>query len=151
MTYNDSLYEPGEPYEVLLRESLKGELKVLNAHLPRKAKTLSELLNEEHPYVLCQDGSAHLIKKGELEYLADLLDAEEKDKLLLPILIRVVSENEMEIICRSDVEEKVITSILKIPVTRKQGVITVYKHQISLLRRILKTTTQYVFSAKLSG
>ena len=73
------------PYEKILQEALKGELRILNAHLPRQQKSLSELLDEKYPYVICNNGSTHLFKKKELEYLADILDAEEQKKLFLPI------------------------------------------------------------------
>ena len=48
---------------------LKDEFKALNAQIPRKRKSLTELLKEKHPHVVCNDGSAHFFKKKELEYL----------------------------------------------------------------------------------
>ena len=77
------------PYERMLQECLKSELKVVNAHLPSKQKLLSDLLDEEYPHILCRDGSTHLFRRKELKYLAGLLDADEQKKLLLPMLIEV--------------------------------------------------------------
>ena len=74
------------PYERMLQESLKGELKVLNAHLPSEQKALSDLLAEETPVVACSDGSAHLFKRKELDYLAGMLEPDEQKALVLPIL-----------------------------------------------------------------
>jgi len=62
------------PYQRILQECLKGELRVLNAHLPGKQKPLSVLLTEEYPGVVCSDGSAHLFKRKELEYLAGIIN-----------------------------------------------------------------------------
>ncbi len=137
------------PYQRMLQECLRGELRVLNAHLPCEQKTLSDLLGEEYPNVVCNDGSTHLFKRKELEYLASMIDTDEQEALLLPILIEVnPGQGEMAIICRGEVEEKVISEILDMPVTPKQGRIMIYKPQLARLRKPLKTTTQYLFSPK---
>jgi len=136
----------------MLQECLRGELRVLNAHLPCEQKPLSDLLGEEYPNVICNDGSTHLFKRKELEYLASLIEPDEQEALLLPILIEVNSgQDEMAIICRGVVEEKVISKILGMPVTLKQNRIMIYKPQLALIRKPLKTTTQYLFSPKSSG
>ena len=138
------------PYEKMLQECLRGELRVVNAHLPCKQKPLSDLLGEEYPHVLCHDGSTHLFSGKELRYLAGLLDADEQKELLLPILIEVsVGEGEMAVICPGMVEGKVISKILDMPVTRRQKRIVIYKPQLAILRRLLRTTTQYLFPPKL--
>ncbi len=138
------------PYERMLQECLGGELRLLNAYLPRQQKSLSDLLREEYPHVVCSDGNTHLFKRKELKYLAGLIDADEQEVLLLPILIGVSSgQGEMAIICRGEVEEKVISKILDMPVTPKQKRIIIYKPQLSVLRQLLKTTTQYLFSPKI--
>jgi hypothetical protein len=136
------------PYEKILQECLRSELRVVNAHLPCKQKPLSDLLAEEYPHILCHDGSTHLFSGKELRYLAGLLDADEQKELLLPILIEV-SEGEMAVICPGVVEEKVISKILDMPVTRRQKRIIIYKPQLAILRKLLRTTTQYLFSPKL--
>jgi len=139
------------PYQRMLQECLRGELRVLNAHLPCEQKTLSDLLGEEYPNVVCNDGSTHLFKRKELEYLASMIDTDEQEALLLPILIEVnPGQGEMAIICRGEVEEKVISKILDMPVTPKQGRIMLYKPQLALIRKPLKTTTQYLFSPKIN-
>ncbi len=137
------------PYQRMLQECLKGELRVLNAYLPCEQKPLSDLLGEEYPNVVCNDGSTHLFKRKELEYLASMIDTDEQEALLLPILIGVnPGQGEMAIICRGEMEGKVISGILDMPVTPKQKRIMIYKPQLALLRKPLKTTTQYLFSPK---
>ncbi len=137
------------PYQRMLQESLRGELRVLNAHLPCEQKPLSDLLGEEYPNVVCNDGSTHLFKRKELEYLASMLDTDEQEALLLPMLIEVnPGQGEMAIICQGEMEEKVISKILDMPVTPKQKRIVLYKPQLALIRKPLKTTTQYLFSPK---
>jgi len=137
------------PYQRILQESLKGELRVLNAHLPCEQKPLSALLDDKYPNVVCNDGSTHLFKRKELEYLASMLDADEQKTLLLPMLIEVNSgQDEMAVICRGEAEGKIVSKILDMPVTPKQQRIMIYKPQLALLRKPLKTTTQYLFSIK---
>jgi len=139
------------PYQRMLQECLRGELRVLNAHLPCEQKSLSGLLVEEYPNVVCNDGSTHLFKRKELEYLASMVDTDEQEVLLLPMLIEVnPGQDEMAIICRGGVEEKVISKILDMPVTSKRKRIMIYKPQLALIRKPLKTTTQYLFSPKSS-
>lgn len=140
-----------EPYERILQESLKGELRVLNAYLPREVKSLSSLLQEKYPHVVCSDGSIHLFKKKELDYLASLIDIKEHEALLLPIFIEISSDDEMRVKCSTEVEQEVISRILDMPITSKAKGITIYRRQLALLRKVLKTTTQYIFSTRIRG
>ena len=126
---------------------MRDELRVLNAHLPRKQKPLTDLLREEYPHVVCNDGSTHLFKRKELEYLASLIDSDEQEALLLPMLIELSSDQgEAVTILGGEVEERIVSEILGMPITGKQARITIYRPQLALLRNKLRTTTQYVFS-----
>lgn len=134
------------PYERLLQESLKSELRVINAHLPTKPKSLSDLLGEEYPHVVCKDGSTHLFRRKELKYLASLIDASEQKALLLPMLIEISSgQGEIAVVCPGEVEAKVIAKILDMAVSPRQRKITIYKPQLAVIRKLLRTTTQYIF------
>jgi len=135
------------PYQRLLQEYLSGELRVLNAHLPSEPKTLPALLAEEYPSVIASDGSTHLFKRKELEYLAGLLDADEQAALRLPLIIAVhPGENEVAIICRGEAEKKVIARVLDMPLTAREGRVLIYRPQLARIRKVLKTTTQYLFA-----
>jgi uncharacterized protein (UPF0216 family) len=138
------------PYERLLQESLKHELKVVNAHLPTRQKPLSDLLCEEYPHVVCKDGTTHLFRRKELRYLAGLLDAEEQKSLLLPLLIEVgAGSYEMTVLCPGEAAAKVIAGVLDMTVEPRQSKITIYKPQLAVIRRRLRTTTQYIFQPKI--
>ena len=138
------------PYDRILREYLTGELRVLNAHLPGKQKSLADLWDVEYPHVLCNDGSVHLFKRKELRYLASLIDSDERKALLLPILIEVnAGRGEMAVLCLGEVEKKVIQKVLDMPLDVREGRITIYRPQLALVRKRLKTTTQYIFSPQL--
>lgn len=137
-------------YEKMLQECLRGELRIVNAGLPQSQKRLSNLLTEEYPHVVCNDGSTHFFKKSELEYLASILDTNEQKVLSLPMLIEVgANQGAAAIICEGKVEEKVISKALNMPVTCQERRIRIYKPQLALLRRKFKTTTVYVFSPKI--
>jgi len=137
-------------YEKILQECLSVELRVVNSGLPRSQKPLSILLNEKHPHAVCNDGSTHFFKKNELQYLASMIDTDEREILLLPMLIELgPNQAEAAIICEGNVEEKVISQALNMTVTCEQRRIRVYKPQLALLRRKLKTTTVYIFSPKI--
>ena len=141
---------PQSPYEKMLQDCLRGELRIVNTGLPQSQKRLSDLLNEEYPHVVCNDGSTHLFKKNELDYLAGMLDTDEQRTLLLPMLIELgAHQGEAAIIGDAEVEEKIVSEVLNMPVTREEGRIRIYKPQIALLRRKFKTTTVYVFSPKI--
>jgi uncharacterized protein (UPF0216 family) len=135
------------PNEKMLQNCLRGELRVVNTGLPRSQKWLSNLLEEKYPHVICNDGSTHLFKRSELEYLASLLDTDEQKALPLPMLIELgVNQAEAAVICEGKIEEKVTSKALNMPVTCEERRIRIYKPQLALLRKKLKTTTVYVFS-----
>jgi len=139
-----------DPYEKMLRNYLRGEFQVLNAHIPLKPKSLAELLKEEYPSITAKDGNVYLFKKKELTYLAGLLSVEEQKTLLLPILIEVVAgEDEVAVIAKGQIEAKVISVVLGMPITARGNRIRLYKPQLAGLRKALKTATQYIFSPKL--
>ena len=138
------------PYERMLQQCLRSELRLVNAGLPRNQKLLSGLLREEYPHVMCSDGSTHFFKRKELEYLSSMIDTNEQEALLLPMIIELEGHQaEAALICQGEIEEKVTSKVLNMPVTCKQGRIRIYRPQLALLRKMLKTTTQYVFSPKI--
>lgn len=137
-------------YEAALQNCLAGELRIVNAGLPQSQKRLSCLLTEEHPHVPCNDGSTHLFKRKELEYLASMLDAEEQAALQLPILIELgANQAEAAVICQTGTEQKVISEALGMTVACEQRRIRLYRPQLALLRSKLRTTTVYLFSSRL--
>jgi len=137
-------------YDRMLQECLKGELRIVNAGLPQNRKSLSALLGEEYPHVKCSDSGVHSFKRKELEYIATLINADEQAALLLPILIELgANKAEAAVICQTGIEEKIISKILNMPAQPKNGKFTIYKPQLTLLRKVLKTTTQYMFTQKI--
>jgi uncharacterized protein (UPF0216 family) len=140
------------PYEKMLQDCLRGELRMVNTGLPKSQKRLSNLLEEKYPHVVCNDGSTHFFKRSELEYLASIIDTDEQKALPLPMLIELgTNQTEAAIICEGKVEDKVISKALNMPVTCEESRIRIYKPQLALLRRKFKTTTVYLFSPKITA
>lgn len=126
---------------------LAGELRVLNAHLARRRKRLSDLLAEERPFVDLHDDTAHLFDKEELARLASLLDETDRQALLLPMMIEVGGgEGEAALLCTGGVEEKAVSRVLGMDLACRGGRLLLYRRQLSALRLALKTATQYVYS-----
>jgi len=137
------------PSDGLIQGYLRDEFKVLNAHLPRRREPLAKLLQEKTPQVMCNDGSAHFFKRKELEYLSQILSQDEQEALLLPIIMEVAPDQSgVTIMSEEGIETKVLSKILDMPVACQQKKITIFRPQLSLVRKTLKTTTQYVFSLK---
>ncbi|UCC16621.1 MAG: DUF61 family protein [Dehalococcoidales bacterium] len=137
-------------YDRLLQESVKNELRVVNSQLPSAQKSLDVLLKEETPSITLNDGTLHLFKKKELTYLSDITDSSLWNNLLLPVIIELnPGEDEYLIVCRGEVEEKIFSAILGMPVKIRHHRIVIYKPQLAVIRKILKTTTQYLFSPKI--
>ena len=133
----------------ILGSCLGDNMKALNAHLPRKRKRLNELLREDHPHVNCGDGSTHTFNKKELEFLAQIVEDDEKELLELPIIIEVGSSGEgcMTVRSQTGIEARLFSQILGMPISCRFDEIVIFKPQVQVLRRVLKTATQYVFCA----
>ncbi|MBN2282953.1 MAG: DUF61 family protein [Deltaproteobacteria bacterium] len=132
--------------EKLFPDYLVGELRSINAHLPRARKSLDALLHEERPHVVCGDGSRHLFKKKELHFLAGILSEDEQQLLMLPILLEVSSDQGGVVIrSREGLEIKVLEAVLDMALPRGDDRIIIFRPQVNVVRRVLKTTTQYVF------
>ncbi|MBT3362702.1 MAG: DUF61 family protein [Chloroflexi bacterium] len=135
----------------LLEKYFSTEFRVLNAHLPREKKSLANLIEEEHPCVLLSDGSAHFFKRKELDLLAGMLTPQEQEKLSLPILIEInPGQNEIGLLASGQsIEAKVLAQVIGMPVVDDKGKVNLYKSQLGEIRANLRTTTQYIFSARM--
>jgi len=137
-------------YEQFLEAYLSTELRLVNSGLPRARRTLAELLLEVHPSVRRSDGSDHAFKRSELQFLSGMVQEAEAAELPLPILIELAGdEHEATVLCLSEIEIKVLSKILEMPLRYESpGRVRIYKPQLGVLRRKLRTTTQYAFSAR---
>jgi uncharacterized protein (UPF0216 family) len=128
-------------------------LQTLNRHLPKKRKTLKELLLEDKPSIISMDGSTHFFDKKELEKIASIIPEWEHDKLRLPVYLEMSSSMERGAIRISGrLECGIINSILhegKTPEKRgmeERDSMTIYYPHLPKIRKELSTATQFMFT-----
>ncbi len=123
---------------------IKLELSRLNVHLPERRLSLKEALLSSRPQVAARDGSVHMFKRKELEFLAGLLPEADRDKLQLPILIALepkLGRGTARI--SGEAEVKVVSQVLEKEAAAEE--LLIYRPEVAILRRKLPTTTQYLF------
>lgn len=123
----------------------------LNSHIPEERKTLSSLLSENRPMVRGKDGSIHVFKKKELDKIAEILPKEDYDRLFLPIYIEMNSDYGRG---AGRVVGKINCDIVKRILGEryyyeKDDEIILYANDVANLRKMLPTTTQYIFSVSI--
>ena len=79
-------FKSGNTLDRAMDTVLGYELPKLNTHLPKQRPSLRELLLVEDPTVEAADGSAIVLKKSELQELANIVPAEYHGRLKLPII-----------------------------------------------------------------
>jgi uncharacterized protein (UPF0216 family) len=124
---------------------LKKQIMVLNRHLPRRRKTLKELLGEERPHVLSNDGTRHRFKKKELDKIASFISPDKWGQLKLPLYIEISSEMSGSRI-KGKLECRVVCRILEKEDCGEE--IYIYRADVKVVRRELPTTSQYIFLVK---
>ncbi len=129
----------------LINYFLKGELRVINSSLPRRRKTLEELLKEEYPYVLTRDGGAHMFRRSELELAKELLQ-EKASQLLLPIYLELRPDlSETVAVVDDPIAIELISKLVKI---ERAKPLYLYPIHLSELRRRASTLFLYLISPK---
>ena len=130
-------------------EILSREIARVNLHLPAFRPTLSQLLEEVEPKVRLRDGSYHYFKRSELEYLANILDENEVERLRIPIVLEISTVYRGYFRVRGKLEVKVIDKILgayDILEEKDEGLYP--KYLLPKIRKVLPTTTTYAFIAE---
>ncbi|MCD6323750.1 MAG: DUF61 family protein [Desulfurococcales archaeon] len=135
----------GAGEDQILHYFLRDELRVINSSLPRKRKTLEELLKEEIPYVLTHDGGSHMFRKSEL-VLAKKTLGDEARNLNLPILLEFLPTEKETVAETSDpVAIKLIAKLLGIPEVKP---LRLYPTHLKELRSKIGTLIIYLLSPK---
>ncbi len=125
----------------ILDRLVEAELRFANRHLPTARKTLSQLLSEEYPHVICRDGSIHMFRKSELSELLKYVAREEAERLMLPIIIRVDTDLEtLTGFIDDELSAEVVSRILNLG--SRGGTLSLYKPQIAILREKFSTIFQ---------
>ncbi len=122
---------------------LKKQVISLNRHIPRRRKTLSELLEEEKPHVMGADGTRHRFKNAELQKIASIIEERDYKRLKLPIYIEIESMTSGARI-KGQLETMITCKILEIESDCKNEIF-IYRPQIKKLRSVFPSATQYIF------
>ena len=121
---------------------IKKQVVSLNRHVPRKRKTLADLLLEERPHVIGADGSRHRFKNSEIKKIAGLIDESEYKNLKLPIYIEIEPTTSGARIA-GRIESKIVCKILNLDPCKSE--LFIYRPEIKTLRNEFPTATQYIF------
>lgn len=125
---------------------LRDELKAVNYMLPKKRKSLKELLNEEYPHVPLRDGSTHMFRRSELQRACNVLGEELSGNLFLPIILEMRAElKEVVAEVGDPVAIKLICRILDINEPEKPP-LRLYPVHLRVLRREIGTLLMYAIS-----
>lgn len=124
---------------------LKKQVLSLNRHLPRRRKTLKELLDEDKPHVVGVDGTRHRFKSSEIKRIAKIIPDNKHHLLKLPIYLEVESQTSGTRIS-GKLELEVVCHVLDFEDCKSEKYI--YRSDLKLLRKELPTTTQYIFLVK---
>lgn len=125
---------------------LNKEIMRVNLHLPRQRVSLNEALRNGDGYVILRDGSMHYFRSSELEYLSDILEDDEREKLKLPIILEISTVDRGYFRVRGKIEVKVIETILgQFDPLEEKSEGRYPRYLLPRIRRILPTTTTYAF------
>ncbi|MBU4534372.1 MAG: DUF61 family protein [Euryarchaeota archaeon] len=124
---------------------LKKQILILNRHLPKRRKTLHLLLAEDKPHVVGSDGTRHRFKKDEINLLNKILNESEAKKLKLPVYVEIQSVNSGAKIS-GRLETEIVCKILNIE--ECSDPLFIYRDDLKNLRKLLPSTTQYIFLLK---
>jgi uncharacterized protein (UPF0216 family) len=137
------LYESKGTLDRALDAILGREIRKLNTHLPRKRRTLNELLASADPCVDTVDGTLILLRKAELEELAKLVPQRYHDRLRLPLILlrRMDLGKSVYTVAGEPVEEFTVKKILGtsetdyLPMRSDDRPFLIYRPEVSELLR----------------
>jgi uncharacterized protein (UPF0216 family) len=121
-------------------------LEMMNRHVPSKRASLAELLKAQDAGYQGKDGVHYHIKRNELEYLKEIVDPWDQERLRLPIIIMTDTGDEAgawKIMGR--VEVSVVSKIVGREPEFPDQMRLFHPHMVKL-RSVLPTATTTMFS-----
>jgi len=120
-------------------------VEVINKHLPKRSKTLSEMLNEEFPTIICRDGNEYLIEKNEIEFISENVDSNLWSSFRIPIIFEMCKVGSETIVyVRDKLHSEFISKTFGIR-RYKDDVLILYPHEVYRIRKKLRTASQVMF------
>ena len=119
---------------------------ILNRGAPLTRIYFNELIQKDNPKIKLLDGSEVEIDKEELEYIRKILPENYLKILKIPIIIEVNPDAYGTGVYRiSGVAESYLISKILNKERTKDDEIFIYRYELRKIRKLLPTTTQYVF------
>ena len=124
-------------------------VEAMNKHMPKKSKSLKEMLNEEMPTIKARDGNEYLIEKDEVEFISQYVDELDWDRFNLPIILEMNKLGEETVVY---VRDKRHAEFIKKAFGYDRyvkDVMMLYMYELKSIRRKLRTATQVMFNVSL--
>lgn len=136
--------------DLMLDKHLSKMTQAVNKHMPRKTKSLAELLKEHEPTIKAKDGNEYIIEKGELEFISQYVDELDWERFKLPIVLEMNDlYGERIIIIRDRLQANLIKDAFGFDRFNKDGALLLYLYELGPIRRKLKTASNVMFKAPL--
>jgi uncharacterized protein (UPF0216 family) len=135
--------------EDLTEQMLAKMMEAVNAHLPKKSRTLAEMLKEKYPTIVARDGNEYLIERKELEFIAQYVDEEEWENFKIPIILEMCNVGNTRLIY---VKDKLHAEFIKRAFGYDRivdGDLVLHMHEIIPIRRKLRTASQIAYRVML--
>ena len=82
-----NVFRTRDPLDRALDAVLTHEIRRLNSHLPKRRRTMSDLMKSTDPTIEAVDGTSILLRTIEIKELSTIVPAEYQDRLKLPMII----------------------------------------------------------------
>lgn len=124
-------------------------IEAMNKHIPKKSKSLKEMLNEDTPTIKAKDGNEYLIEKDEVEFISKYVDELDWGRFNLPIILEMNKlGGETVIYVRDKRHAEFIKKAFGYDRFVKD-VMMLYMYELKSIRRKLRTATQVMFNISL--
>lgn len=124
-------------------------VEAMNKHMPKKSKSLREMLNEDMPTIKAKDGNEYLIEKDEVEFISQYVDELDWDKFNLPIILEMNKLGEETVIYIRDKRHAEFIKKAFGYDRYVKDVMMLYMYELKNIRRKLRTATQVMFNVSL--
>ncbi len=120
-------------------------VEALNKHLPKKKRSLEEMLKEKEPLIQARDGNEYYIERKELEFISEFVDERERAKFTIPIILEMVNVGgEYLIFVRDEYHVEFLKRAFGFDRMTKNGLM-LYTYEYQKIRRKLRTSSQVLF------
>ncbi len=120
-------------------------IEAINSHLPRRSRSLEEMLKERYPTIVARDGNEYLIERRELEFIAKHLDEEEIKTFKIPIVFEMATVGNSYLVY---VKDRLHSEFIKRAFGFDrfvEGKLVLHPHEMMKVRRVLRTASQVAF------